>query len=72
MFAHISTVLLTLPLIFNVADTVPNFNIQRGCKVEARRLPIPMPAWPQQSSGAWTTSSGRKISSDTMVGFLGV
>jgi hypothetical protein len=35
MFAHIPTVVLTLPLIFNVADTVPNFNIQRGCKVDS-------------------------------------
>jgi len=35
MLAHIPTVVLTLPLIFNVADTVPNFNIQRGCKVDS-------------------------------------
>lgn len=35
MLAHISTVVLTLPLIFTVADTAPNFNIQRGCKVDS-------------------------------------
>ena len=35
MLPHISTVVLTLPLIFNVADTAPNFNIQRGCKVDS-------------------------------------
>ena len=35
MLLHISTVVLTLPLIFNVADTAPNFNIQRGCKVDS-------------------------------------
>ncbi|KJC35159.1 hypothetical protein UB31_28975 [Bradyrhizobium sp. LTSP849] len=35
MLPHISTVVLTLPLIFTVADTVPTFNIQRGCKVDS-------------------------------------
>ncbi len=35
MLAQISTMLLTSQLIFTVADTVPNFNIERGCKVDS-------------------------------------
>jgi hypothetical protein len=35
MLAQISTLMLTSQLIFTVADGVPNFNIQRGCKVDS-------------------------------------
>jgi hypothetical protein len=43
MFISFSTLVLASQLIVTVADDVPNFNIERGCKVDAPPHSTQMP-----------------------------